>query len=170
MGNLAIEEGYLVSGALIPLIMPPDIPLLWLTVAVIFAVVIGKEAFGGTGMNILNIALLARAFIFFAYPTEMAGDTMANGKEVWVAGFEYASMADKTQLSQYGWSHGFFDWIFNGLGWRTFGEGGVAIADSWTDSIDDSAAREDWGWQPNYDLMKMTEDMILHLKEQYQKT
>ena len=44
------------------------------------------------------------------------------------------------------------------------------IADSWTDSIDDSAARKDWGWQPNYDLMKMTEDMILHLKEQYQKT
>ncbi|MEM1124557.1 MAG: RnfABCDGE type electron transport complex subunit D, partial [Bacteroidota bacterium] len=76
----AIEEGFLVSGALIPLIMPPDIPLLWLALAVAFAVIIGKEAFGGTGMNILNIALLARVFIFFAYPTTISGD------EVWVAG------------------------------------------------------------------------------------
>ena len=76
----AIEEGFLVSGALIPLIMPPDIPLLWLAMAVAFAVIIGKEAFGGTGMNILNVALLARVFIFFAYPTTISGD------EVWVAG------------------------------------------------------------------------------------
>jgi len=77
----AIEEGFLVSGALIPLIMPPDIPLWWLAIAVAFAVIIGKEAFGGTGMNILNVALLARVFIFFAYPTTISGD------EVWVIGY-----------------------------------------------------------------------------------
>lgn len=70
----AIEEGYLVSGALIPLIMPPDIPLWMLAIAIAFAVIIGKEAFGGTGMNVLNIALLARVFVFFAYPGEISGD------------------------------------------------------------------------------------------------
>ena len=91
-----IEEGFLVSGALIPLIMPPDIPLWILTLAIIFAVVIGKEAFGGTGMNILNIALLARVFIFFAYPTDISGD------EVWVAGL--SSLAPGA-AADYGWIH-----------------------------------------------------------------
>lgn len=71
----SVEEGFLVSGMLIPLICPPDIPLWMLAVAVAFAVLIGKEAFGGTGMNILNVALLARVFLFFAYPTYMSGDT-----------------------------------------------------------------------------------------------
>ena len=75
-----IEEGYLVTGMLVPLIVPIDIPLWMLAVAVIFGVVIGKEVFGGTGMNILNPALLIRAFLFFAYPTWMSGD------KVWVAG------------------------------------------------------------------------------------
>lgn len=70
-----IEEGFLVSGMLIPLIMPPDVPLWMLAISVAFAVVIAKEAFGGTGMNILNIALTARVFLFFAYPTEISGDT-----------------------------------------------------------------------------------------------
>lgn len=70
----AIEEGFLVTGQLIPLIMPPDIPLWIVALATIFAVVIGKEAFGGTGMNILNIALLARVFVFFAYPLDISGD------------------------------------------------------------------------------------------------
>ncbi|WP_459210630.1 NADH:ubiquinone reductase (Na(+)-transporting) subunit B [Aquimarina rhabdastrellae] len=73
-----VEEGYLVSGMLIPLIVPVDIPLWMLAVAVIFGVVIGKEVFGGTGMNILNPALTVRAFLFFAYPTWMTGD------KVWV--------------------------------------------------------------------------------------
>ena len=73
-----IEEGYLVSGALIPLIMPPSIPLWILAISVAFAVIIGKEAFGGTGMNIFNIALLARVFIFFAYPTTISGDEVWN--------------------------------------------------------------------------------------------
>lgn len=74
----AIEEGYLVTGMLIPLIMPVDLPLWMLALSVIFAVVIGKEVFGGTGMNIFNPALLARAFAFFAYPTFMSGD------KVWI--------------------------------------------------------------------------------------
>ncbi len=75
-----VEEGYLVTGMLVPLIVPIDTPLWMLTVAVIFGVVIGKEVFGGTGMNILNPALTIRAFLFFAYPTWMSGD------KVWVHG------------------------------------------------------------------------------------
>ena len=74
----SVNEGYLVSGMLIPLIMPVDVPLWMLAVSVVFAVVIGKEVFGGTGMNILNPALTARAFLFFAYPSHMSGD------KVWV--------------------------------------------------------------------------------------
>ena len=66
-----VNEGYLVTGMLIPLIMPIDVPLWMLAISVIFAVVIGKEVFGGTGMNILNPALTARAFLFFAYPSHM---------------------------------------------------------------------------------------------------
>ncbi len=69
-----VNEGYLVTGILIPLIVPPDIPLWMLTISVVFAVIIGKEVFGGTGMNILNPALTARAFLFFAYPQDMSGD------------------------------------------------------------------------------------------------
>ena len=75
-----VEEGYLVTGMLVPLIVPVDIPLWMLAVAVAFGVVIGKEVFGGTGMNILNPALTIRAFLFFAYPTWMSGD------KVWVHG------------------------------------------------------------------------------------
>lgn len=70
----SIEEGFLVSGFLIPIIMPPDIPLWMVGLATAFAVLIAKEAFGGTGMNILNIALTARVFVFFAYPTYISGD------------------------------------------------------------------------------------------------
>jgi Na+-transporting NADH:ubiquinone oxidoreductase subunit B len=69
-----INEGYLVSGMLIPLVMPPTIPLWQVALASIFAVVIAKEAFGGTGMNVLNVALTARAFLYFAYPTDISGD------------------------------------------------------------------------------------------------
>jgi len=69
-----INEGFLVSGLLIPMIVPVDVPLWMVAVATIFAVIIGKEAFGGTGMNIVNPALLTRAFLFFAYPTKMSGD------------------------------------------------------------------------------------------------
>jgi len=74
-----VNEGYLVSGMLIPLVMPVDVPLWMVAVASIFAVIIGKEAFGGTGMNVFNPALLARAFIFFAYPAKITGDTIWTG-------------------------------------------------------------------------------------------
>jgi Na+-transporting NADH:ubiquinone oxidoreductase subunit B len=74
-----VNEGYLVSGLLIPMVMPVDLPLWMLAISVAFAVLIGKEAFGGTGMNIFNPALLARAFAFFAYPTYMSGD------KIWVS-------------------------------------------------------------------------------------
>ncbi len=74
-----VNEGYFVTGFLIPLIMPPDIPLWMLAIAVAFAVIIGKEVFGGTGMNIVNPALLARAFLFFSYPSKMSGD------DIWIA-------------------------------------------------------------------------------------
>jgi len=73
-----INEGYLVTGLLIPLVMPPTIPLWQVALAAIFAVVIAKEAFGGTGMNVLNVALVARAFLYFTYPANMSGD------QVWV--------------------------------------------------------------------------------------
>lgn len=74
-----VNEGYLVTGLLIPMIMPIDFPLWMLAVSVFFAVIIGKEAFGGTGMNILNPALVARAFALFSYAPYMSGST------VWVA-------------------------------------------------------------------------------------
>lgn len=74
-----VNEGYLVSGLLIPMVMPIDFPLWMLAISVAFAVLIGKEAFGGTGMNIFNPALLARAFAFFAYPLFMSGD------KIWVS-------------------------------------------------------------------------------------
>lgn len=74
-----IQEGYLVSGMIIPLILPVNCPLWTMVIAVAFAVIIGKEIFGGTGMNIFNVALLARAFLFFSYPSQMSGD------KVWVA-------------------------------------------------------------------------------------
>ncbi len=75
-----VNEGFLVTGMLIPLIVPVDTPLWMIVVAVAFSVVIGKEVFGGTGMNIWNPALITRAFLFFAYPSKMSGDT------VWVSG------------------------------------------------------------------------------------
>ncbi len=75
-----INEGFLVSGLLIPLIMPIDVPLWMLALSTAFAVILGKEVFGGTGMNVFNPALIARAFLFFSYPGWMTGD------KVWIAG------------------------------------------------------------------------------------
>ena len=74
-----VNEGFFVSGMLIPLIVPVNTPLWMVAVAVAFAVIFGKEVFGGTGMNIVNPALLTRAFLFFAYPQSMSGD------KVWIA-------------------------------------------------------------------------------------
>ena len=96
----AVNEGFLVSGMLIPLIMPIDIPLWMVAISTAFAVLFGKEVFGGTGMNVLNPALTARAFAFFAYPTYMSGD------KVWIG--DSAVLAQKvdgfsgaTALGQY---------------------------------------------------------------------
>jgi len=72
--NHPVNEGYLVTGMLIALIMPPSIPLWQVALATIFAVIIAKEVFGGTGMNVLNVALTARAFLYFAYPTDISGE------------------------------------------------------------------------------------------------
>ncbi len=132
-----IEEGFLVSGALIPLIMPPDIPLWILALSVAFAVWIGKEAFGGTGMNILNIALLARVFVFFAYPTEISGDS------VWVSG-----LADINPGSavDYGWIHtGLFNGIFEAFGWALF-DPAATVVDGYTGATPLSLAYQG-GWE-----------------------
>lgn len=133
----AIEEGFLVSGALIPLIMPPDIPLWILAVAVAFAVIIGKEAFGGTGMNIWNIALLARVFVFFAYPTTIAGD------EVWVSG--YNTLAEGTQAT-YTWAHGLFNGLFDLMGVATFNEASTHIVDGYSGATPLALAYQG-GWE-----------------------
>ena len=87
--NHPISEGYLVTGMLIALVMPPYIPLWQVALATVFAVVIGKEVFGGTGMNILNVAMTARAFLYFAYPAQISGDLVWTSSELW------SSMADK---------------------------------------------------------------------------
>ncbi len=104
-----VEEGYLVTGMLVPLIVPVDIPLWMLSIAVIFGVVIGKEVFGGTGMNILNPALTIRAFLFFAYPTWMSGD------KVWVTGAVDTvglddAISGETILGSLAQNNGFGDW------------------------------------------------------------
>jgi len=131
-----IEEGFLVSGALIPLIMPPDIPMWILAVAVAFAVILGKEAFGGTGMNIWNIALLARVFVFFAYPTTISGD------EVWVSGYEGlgAGMA-----ADYSWAHGLMDSLFGWMDLPTFGAG-AAVVDGYSGATPLALAYQG-GWE-----------------------
>jgi len=107
-----INEGFLVSGMLIPLIMPVDVPLWMVAVSTAFAVIIGKEVFGGTGMNILNPALTARAFLFFAYPTKMSGDLvwisgLSKGMET-VDGFSGATILGQAAQNQ--------DVLVNGLG------------------------------------------------------
>ncbi|WP_200975890.1 NADH:ubiquinone reductase (Na(+)-transporting) subunit B [Echinicola sp. 20G] len=91
--NHPISEGFLVSGMLIALVMPPYIPVWQVALATIFAVVIGKEVFGGTGMNVLNVALTARAFLYFAYPAQISGDKVWTylGDKAAVDGFSGAT-------------------------------------------------------------------------------
>ena len=88
-----IQEGYLVSGILIPLIIPIDCPLWILAIACAFAVIFAKEIFGGTGMNIFNVALVTRAFLFFSYPQKMSGDT------VWIATDKICGLGYDAQLT-----------------------------------------------------------------------
>ncbi|MEP3390147.1 MAG: NADH:ubiquinone reductase (Na(+)-transporting) subunit B [Reichenbachiella sp.] len=120
-----VNEGFLVTGMLIPLVMPPTIPLWQVGLATAFAVIIGKEAFGGTGMNILNVALTARAFLYFAYPSQISGDVWSYlGSEQAVAGFSGATPlaigaaaveGNQSMLSMMGdmWSEGLYS--FNNL-------------------------------------------------------
>ena len=89
-----VNEGFLVTGMLIPLIMPPAVPLWQLAIGVAFGIVIGKEIFGGTGMNFLNPALTARAFLFFAYPASLSG-------EVWVAATPADGQSGATWLASF---------------------------------------------------------------------
>lgn len=116
-----VEEGFLVTGLLIPLVMPPTIPLWQVGLATVFAVIIGKEVFGGTGMNILNVALLARAFLYFAYPSQISGDVWTYlGDKTPVDGFSGATIlaygaeaavnnSNMTELVNHHWHAGMFD-------------------------------------------------------------
>jgi len=131
----AVEEGYLVTGALIPLIMPPDLPIWILVLSIIFAVVLVKEAFGGTGMNIWNVALMARLFVFFAYPTSISGD------DVWISGFEH--IRDATP-ADYGWAHGLFNGLFGWMGLDQFVEG--VVVDGYTGATPLALAYQG-GWE-----------------------
>jgi len=111
-----VNEGFLVTSLLFPLILPPNIPLWQVAIGISFGVVIGKEVFGGVGMNILNPALVARAFLFFAYPAQISGDA------VWVAvdGLsratplsEFAAQASNLSVT---WSDAFFGFIPGSMG------------------------------------------------------
>jgi len=133
-----INEGFLVTGMLIPLVMPPTIPLWQVGMATAFAVIIGKEAFGGTGMNILNVALTARAFLYFAYPSQISGDVWTYiGDKTPIAGFSGAtplaegativsSTAGDTMVSvlNNSWSAGLYDFwnMFMGIMPGSIGE------------------------------------------------
>lgn len=126
-----VNEGFLVSGLLIPLCLPPEIPLWMVAVATAFAVIVGKEVFGGTGMNVLNPALTARVFLYFAYPGAMSGDEVwvAGSPEKWVDGFSGATNLaqvynqstggathfDPSMLSASAWDS-FMGWIPGSLG------------------------------------------------------
>jgi Na+-transporting NADH:ubiquinone oxidoreductase subunit B len=111
-----INEGFLVTSLLFPLILPPNIPYWQVALGISFGVVIGKEVFGGVGMNILNPALAARAFLFFAYPAEISGD------KVWVAvdglsrATALAQFADPTMPISYSWLDSFFGFIPGSMG------------------------------------------------------
>ena len=111
-----INEGFLVTGFLIPLTMPPTVPLWMLALATIFGVVIGKEIFGGTGYNIFNPALTARAFLFFAYPSKMSGNVP------WIFPADGMSRAtpllekSSSMISTYSWSDMFFGFIPGSVG------------------------------------------------------
>lgn len=89
----SVNEGFLVTGLLIPMVLPPTIPLWMVALGTAFAVIIGKEVFGGSGMNLLNPALTARVFLFFAYPAYMSGEFLSSGSAVWFSG-DRAELAD----------------------------------------------------------------------------
>jgi len=134
--NHSVNEGYLVSGMLIPLVLPSEIPLWMVAVATAFAVVIGKEVFGGTGMNILNPALTARAFLFFAYPTKMSGNMVWIPQESGVAGVD--GYTGETLLSQ----------AYNAPAGSEFGNVAYDAAGQQFGSLADTMWASFWGWIP----------------------
>ncbi len=96
-----IQEGFLVSGILIPMIVPVNCPLWILAVATAFSVIFAKEVFGGTGMNVFNVALITRAFLFFAYPTKMSGDAVSvSGDSIFGLGQSVDGLTVATPLGQ----------------------------------------------------------------------
>jgi len=111
-----INEGFLVTSLLFPLIVPPDLPYWQAALGISFGVVIGKEVFGGVGMNIVNPALAGRVFLFFAYPAQISGD------KVWIAldnisqATPLAQMADKTLHLSYSWMDSFLGFIPGSMG------------------------------------------------------
>lgn len=111
-----VSEGFLVTSLLFPMILPPNIPYWQVALGISFGVVIGKEVFGGVGMNILNPALTARAFLFFAYPAQISGD------KVWVAvdglsqATPLAQFADSTMNVSYSWMDAFLGFIPGSMG------------------------------------------------------
>lgn len=110
-----VNEGFLVTGMLIPLCLPPSIPLWMVGVATAFTVVVCKEVFGGTGMNLLNPALTARVFLFFAYPAYMAGEYLSNGDYLWVS-------ANRSEV---------VDGFSGATSLSLYGEGKIATASMW---------------------------------------
>ncbi|MDP4662644.1 MAG: RnfABCDGE type electron transport complex subunit D, partial [Salibacteraceae bacterium] len=135
MKNHSVNEGYLVSGLLIPLVLPSEIPLWMVAVATAFAVLIGKEVFGGTGMNILNPALTARAFLFFAYPTKMSGNTVwiSTAGESTVDGYTGETLLSQAYNADKGAD-------FGGIAYDAAGNHFGSIADTMWASF--------WGWIP----------------------
>ena len=117
-----INEGFLVTGMLIPLVMPPTIPLWMVALGTTFGIVIGKEIFGGTGYNIFNPALVARAFVFFAYPGAMSGDKVwsidgiSQATPLLQASSEQGSMALKLLDNEFSWHDMFFGFIPGSIG------------------------------------------------------
>ncbi|MCC5813618.1 MAG: NADH:ubiquinone reductase (Na(+)-transporting) subunit B, partial [Leptospira sp.] len=110
-----INEGFLVTGFLFPLILPPDVPLWMVALGISFGVVIGKEIFGGTGMNFINVALLSRAFLFFAYPADLSGD------RIWIAvdGYTQATVLGAVANAEtfpYTWMDAFLGFIPGSMG------------------------------------------------------
>jgi Na+-transporting NADH:ubiquinone oxidoreductase subunit B len=115
-----VAEGFLVTGILIPMILPVDTPLWMIAVATAFAVIFAKEVFGGTGYNIFNVALIARAFLFFSYPSKMSGDkvwvrtadTFGMGKGTVIDGFSGATPLGQISITD---AHTFADFTFRGI-------------------------------------------------------
>jgi Na+-transporting NADH:ubiquinone oxidoreductase subunit B len=142
--NHPVEEGFLVTGMLIPLVLPPTIPLWQVALATVFGVIIGKEVFGGTGMNILNVALTARAFLYFAYPSQISGEVwtyigdktpvdgysgatiLAHGAEAAGTGGDMMTLANSATAS---WYSGLFDFwnMFVGIIPGSIGETSVIM-------------------------------------------